>query len=147
VRDLQVDRTRFFEDLKRVKPWIPVDGYYDLGEGPRVSPLVQGTAYVLSTCMTCGCCLEACPQYGPHSDFVGAAVISQARLFNLHPTGKAQAPERIEALMQPGGLEDCGNAQNCVEVCPKEIPLTASIADMNRQATWYAIKNFFTGNQ
>ena len=30
---------------------------------------------------------------------------------------------------------DCGNAQNCVEVCPKEIPLTDSLADVMRATT------------
>ena len=43
--------------------WIPVDGYYDLGPGPRMSPEMQQERYPLSECMTCGCCLEACPQY------------------------------------------------------------------------------------
>lgn len=31
VRDLQVDRSRMFHALKRVKAWIPIDGTYDLG--------------------------------------------------------------------------------------------------------------------
>ena len=30
VRDLQVDRSRMFNALKRVKAWIPIDGTYDL---------------------------------------------------------------------------------------------------------------------
>src|SRR6202171_1665020 len=41
VRDLAVDRQFMFESLKRVKAWIPIDGTYDLGEGPRVSPEIQ----------------------------------------------------------------------------------------------------------
>src|ERR671935_832232 len=35
VRDLSVDRSVLFENLKRVKAWVPVDGTYDLGSGPR----------------------------------------------------------------------------------------------------------------
>ena len=31
--------------------------------------------------------------------------------------------ERLEALVAEGGIQTCGNAQNCVKVCPKEIPL------------------------
>jgi succinate dehydrogenase / fumarate reductase iron-sulfur subunit len=31
VRDLQVDRSVLFENLKAVKAWVPVDGTYDLG--------------------------------------------------------------------------------------------------------------------
>ena len=35
-------------------------------------------------------------------------------------------------MMEEGGVSDCGNAQNCVEVCPKKIPLTQSIAKIGR---------------
>ena len=33
VRDLSVDRSVLFENLKRVKAWVPIDGTYDLGSG------------------------------------------------------------------------------------------------------------------
>ena len=31
--------------------------------------------------------------------------------------------ERLDALMEEGGIEGCGNSQNCVRSCPKGIPL------------------------
>jgi len=152
VRDLSVDRSRLFAHLKRVRAWVPVDGTYDLGPGPKEMPDDQQTRYVLSTCMSCGCCLEACPQYTLEPDekkwdeaFVGAAVISQARLFNMHGTGKALEKIRLDELSKPGGVSDCGNAQNCVRVCPKEIPLTESIAAEGRAVTVHNIKKFFLG--
>jgi succinate dehydrogenase / fumarate reductase iron-sulfur subunit len=132
VRDLVVDRSRMFEDLKRVKAWIQIDGSHALGPGPRQAPESQEASYPLSRCMTCGCCLEACPQVNASSDFVGPAAISQVRLFNLHPSGAMHAAERLEAVMGAGGVEGCGKAQNCVEVCPKEIPLVDSIAAVGR---------------
>lgn len=144
VRDLAVDRSRMFENLKKVKAWAPIDGFYDLGEGAKVSPKQQQTAYALSECMTCGCCVEACPQFSKENDFVGAAAISQARLFNMHPAGKFNKEERLDALMQEGGIGDCGNAQNCVEVCPKSIPLTESIAEMGKQVSIQFVKNIFS---
>lgn len=135
IRDLRVDRQKMFDSLKKVKAWIPIDGTHDLGPGPRMSFKDQQVAYDLSRCMTCGCCLEACPQINDHSDFMGAAALSQVRLFNMHPTGQMNADERLDVLMGKGGLADCGNAQMCVEVCPKRIPLTHSIAEMERDAT------------
>lgn len=144
VRDLFVDRQRLFDDLMRVKAWVPIDGTYDLGSGPPISLELQEERYPLSRCISCGCCLEACPQYTPTNHFVGAAVISQARLFNDHPIGKALKSERLNVLMEPGGVADCGKAGNCVEVCPKEIPLLESIAAVQRQATVQAVKNFFS---
>jgi succinate dehydrogenase / fumarate reductase iron-sulfur subunit len=135
VRDLVVDRSRMFNDLKKVKAWIQLDGTHELGPGPRQSQENQETAYPLSRCMTCGCCLEACPQINDSSTFIGPAAINQVRLFNLHPSGKMHAAERLEAIMGEGGVQDCGKAQNCAEVCPKEIPLVDSIAVVSRDAT------------
>jgi len=101
-------------------------------------------AYPLSRCIACGCCLEACPQYTPANHFVGAAVISQVRRFNDHPIGAALRPDRLDVMMDEGGVTDCGKAGNCNEVCPKQIPLLESIAAVQRQATVHAIKSFFT---
>lgn len=142
VRDLVVDRSRMFEALKRVHAWIEIDGTYDLGAGPRQSSEVQEVTYALSRCMTCGVCLEACPNVNERSPFIGPAAVSQARLFNLHPSGAMHKTERVEALMNLGGVNDCGNSQNCVRVCPKGIPLTESIAAMKRDTTLHGLMGF-----
>lgn len=165
VRDLVIDRGRLFQSLKRVKAWVPVDGYFDMGPGPKIPRQQQEQSYPLSECMSCGCCLEACPQYTKvevhrrpgetdeqyearkseayDRSFLGAAPISQAMLFNAHPTGGNLADERMEALTGEGGIQICGNAQNCVAVCPKKIPLTTSIARAGRAATIHALKKIF----
>ena len=165
VRDLVVDRQRLFRGLERVKAWVPVDSYYNMGSGERQLRATQEQNYPLSQCMSCGCCADACPQYqkvevvqepGESAEafeerkleaydeaFVGPHAISQAMLFNNHPTGKALASERMDAMMGAGGIQACGNAQNCVAVCPKEIPLTTSIARAGRAATVHMVKKWF----
>ena len=144
IRDLVVDRSSMMASLKKVKAWIDAEDSYDRGFGPRISPDLQETMYVLSTCMSCGCCMEACPQVNEGSNFIGPAPISQVRLFNAHPIGKMQAPSRTHALMGEGGVSECGNAQNCAAVCPKEIPLTESIAVMGRQVVKQAMRDLFS---
>jgi succinate dehydrogenase / fumarate reductase, iron-sulfur subunit len=143
VRDLAVDRSRMFDSLKKVKAWIPIDGTYDLGPGPRMAESKRQWAYELSKCMTCGVCLEACPNVNSKSNFIGPAPLSQVRLFNAHPTGAFHKAERMATIMGDGGLANCGNSQNCVQSCPKGIPLTTSIAALNREATLQSFKNFF----
>ncbi|WP_437675181.1 succinate dehydrogenase iron-sulfur subunit [Sorangium sp. So ce131] len=135
VRDLLVDRSRMFEDMKRVRAWIDIDGTHELGPGPRESPERQEERYPLSRCMTCGCCVEACPQYNAGTKFVGAFAINLVRLYNLHPSGAMHANERLESVMGEGGITDCGKSQNCVEVCPKDIPLVDSLATVARDTT------------
>ena len=117
--------------------------------------------------MSCGCCLDACPQYVKvelergegetdeqfkareqaefDTSFVGAHAMSQVMLFNQNPTGKLNAGERLDLLMEPGGIQNCGNAQNCVSVCPKKIPLTTSIGRAGRATVKRAISKWFTG--
>lgn len=165
VRDLVVERRRLFRALEKTKAWVTVDTYEPMGSGPRLAQAEQEINYPLSQCMSCGCCLEACPQYTKveltrldgesdedfaarkdaayDREFVGAHAISQVMLFNSHPTGANNANERLDALMEPGGIQICGNAQNCVAVCPKEIPLTTSIARAGRATTVRSIKKFF----
>ena len=165
IRDLVVDRSRIFRALQRVKAWIPVDGYYDIGPGDKQSQTDQESSYPLSLCMSCGCCLEACPQFikvelgqlegetveeyerrkNARLDraFIGSHAINQVLLFNTQPTGKLNAHERLDALMEEGGIQVCGNAQNCVAVCPKEIPLTESIAKAGRAATFRMLRRLF----
>jgi len=152
VRDLSIDRKRMFDNLARVKAWVPIDGTWSLGRGPLESPARAETRYVLSTCMSCGCCLEACPQFGLEEDeskwetsLQGAQVWNQVRLFNMQATGATLANDRLDAVMGPGGIADCGNSQNCVKVCPKEIPLPQSIAEIGRQSTVRGIKRYLGG--
>jgi succinate dehydrogenase / fumarate reductase iron-sulfur subunit len=165
IRDLMVDRRRLFRALTKTKSWIPVDGYYDMGPGPKQSQKAQELMYPLSECMSCGCCLEACPQYnkieiprqeGESEDawharkdaeydkhFVGAHATAQVVLFNMNPTGASNADERTDAMIAEGGIQICGNAQNCVAVCPKHIPLTSTISRIGWWTTVRMFKRFF----
>lgn len=167
LRDLCVDRYRLFRSLHKLQCWVPVDSYGDHGSGPRQSPKQQRENYPLSQCMSCGCCLDACPEYRQvtierhegESDedfqqrrdaeldhqFIGAAAMSQAVLMNSNPTGASTAERRVEAMITAGGIQNCGKAGNCQAVCPKEIPLMRSWGRANRAATVHVIKKFFDG--
>src|ERR1035437_8422149 len=85
VRDLQVDRAVLFENLKAVKAWIPIDGTYDLGSGPRVCPQQQEINYPLANCFSCPCCMKVCPQLNEDTGFVGAPPTPRVKLFNTPP--------------------------------------------------------------
>jgi len=165
IRDLMVDRSRLFASLEKVLAWVPVDSYYDMGPGPRQSQEQQQFAYEYSKCMSCGCCLEACPQFlkmellkrpdetqqefrarlreAVDRSFMGAHAIAQVDLFNMNPIGAMNASERLDALTAEGGVQVCGNAQNCVKVCPKGLPLTTAIARGGRAATIHSLKKIF----
>ena len=144
VRDLAVDRSVLFENLKAVKAWVPIDGTYDLGSGPRVFPQAQEASYPLSNCISCTICMEVCPQFNDATGFVGAATIAQVKLFNSHPSGKVLKEDRLRALAGDGGVQECGFAQNCVNACPKQLPLTEAISDVTRDVIVQQVKDFLT---
>ncbi len=135
VRDLMVDRARMFEDLKRVKAWIQLDGTHEIGPGPRQSQDNQETAYPLSRCMTCGCCLEACPRSTTGRPSSGRRRSTRFASSTCTRAAPCTPPSGSRPSWATGGIADCGKAQNCVEVCPKEIPLVDSIAEMGRATT------------
>ncbi len=142
IRDLKVDRQVMFDYLRKITGWVNIDGSWELGRGPRFPEKDRQWAYQLSRCMTCGCCLESCPNYSERSPFIGPQAINQVRLFNAHPIGQMDREKRLDAIMGVGGITDCGNAQNCARACPKEIPLTVSIADLNKDTTLYGMKRW-----
>jgi len=144
VRDLAVDRSVLFENLKAVKAWVPIDGTYDLGPAPRQQPQIQEQRYPLSNCISCTICMEVCPQFNDTTGFVGAATIAQAKLFNMDPAGSVLKEDRLRALAGDGGIQECGFAQNCVQACPKGLPLTEAISDMGRDVFVQQVKDFFT---
>lgn len=143
VRDLAVDRSVLFENLKKVKAWVPIDGTYDLGPGPKQAPQIQEQRYPLSNCISCTICMEVCPQFNDVTNFVGAATIGQTKLFNIDPSGSVLKEERLRALAGDGGIQECSFAQNCVQACPKELPLTEAISDMGRDVFVQQVKDLF----
>ena len=158
IRDLLVDRSIMFENLKKIQGWVEIDGSWDVKDAPIQNPYTAQVNYSISHCMTCGCCLEACPNVDYSylgieglreakspgaADFMGASPIAQVVLFNSHPLGKFDAPKRLNAIMEKGGVTSCGNSQNCEEVCPKFIKLTQHLATANRAVNIQALKNMF----
>ena len=166
VRDLVVNRRRLFRALEKVRAWIPVDGYYDMGAGPRVSPEQQQQAYpavgVHELRLLPGCLPAVHEARGGAARGGIGRGFRQARASGLrhafcrcprHQPGHAlQQPsdrrtERRRAARSahgPGGIQDCGNAQNCVNVCPKKIPLTTSIGRAGRATALRAITKWFS---
>ena len=118
---------------ERTKDYRAVEHQFDIADLTKQA----------ARCMSCGCCMEVCPQFNERSAFIGPAPIGQAWRFSDHPTGKYYKAERMRALMGEGGITDCGNAQNCIEACPKEIKLTDAIAKLGRDTTIQALKDLF----
>jgi succinate dehydrogenase / fumarate reductase iron-sulfur subunit len=62
----------------------------------------------------------------------------------MDPAGSVLKADRLRALAGEGGIQECGFAQNCVEACPKLLPLTESISITSRDAMLQQLKDLFT---
>ncbi len=156
VRDLVVDRATMLDSFERVRADAPIEAQARLPApgGARVAPPIgarsshkstaeAGLIAALSRCTMCGCCLEACPQVNERSDYMGPAPIIQALRYNRHPSGRASSRERMAVIMGRGGIAECGNAQNCLEVCPVDIPITEALGQLGRETTGLWLSGLF----
>jgi succinate dehydrogenase / fumarate reductase iron-sulfur subunit len=118
IRDLVVDQTLFFEQYKRVQPWLinaqPVPDIERL-QSPEDRARLDG----LYECILCGCCTSQCPSWWWNPEkYLGPAALLQSLRFidDSRDQGKA---ERLENLQDPFSLFRCRSIGNCSWVCPK----------------------------
>lgn len=142
LRDLIVDKRRIQEESSSVFSWLSLDGFRPLGALPERRH-TNSLAVQLTSCTECGACLEACPQYHDQSAYRGAKVLSQVYRLNDHPNGRALTSKRLMALTDAGGVEDCGNAQNCQKACPMGINLLESLGQVKKQTIQMVWSRFF----
>ena len=146
VRDLMVDRERLFHNLKRVKAWVPIDGTYDLGAGRLTLQNTNKYAYTMATCMSCGCCLEACPQFNKEESpadwddaFLGPHAINQARCSMNTPRAKSCKTTGWKRSWALGGER----LRQCPRLCELVQGADESIARIGRAYTFHGLKQLF----
>ena len=81
--------------------------------------------------------------FGDHSPYVGALALHASVTVAHHPLGALQRPTRLEPLMSAGGVADCAGAHNCERVCPRGLPLVASLGAANREVNRHLLKRLF----
>lgn len=125
IRDLVVDRSVLREASARAGAWLD-DVPERRAPSADLAPLSR-----LDKCTGCAACLEACPEYGPETGYVGARALHDTRVLQtVDPE-----PRRQLAIEGRGGVMGCGKAQNCVEVCPEGIALFDSILELEHSTT------------
>jgi fumarate reductase iron-sulfur subunit len=138
VRDLVVELDGFMEKLKAVKPWIIVAKEKAVEEGTnRQSPEELEEFKQFSMCINCMLCYAACPVVGNEPDFLGPAAIALGHRYNLDSRDEG-ARDRNQVLRGEGGMYSCSYANECSEVCPKNVDPAAAVnqAKLNGLVDW-----------
>ena len=126
IRDLVVDMTQFYDNYKKIKPYL-------INEGPLPSkerlqtPEDRQKLDGLYECILCACCSTACPSFWWNPDkFIGPAGLLQAYRF-LADSRDTATEERLTELEDPFSVFRCRGIMNCVSVCPKGLNPTRAI--------------------
>ncbi len=132
IRDLIVDMSQFFNQYKKVKPYVQ-NAQEPPAKERLQSPAERAKLDGLYECILCGCCSSACPSYWWNPDkFLGPAALLQATRF-IVDSRDDQTRERLTQLDDAYSVFRCRSIMNCVEVCPKSLNPTEAISTIRTQ--------------
>lgn len=126
IRDLVVDMTQFYDQYKKIEPYLQNDTPAPAIERLQ-SPEDREKLDGLYECILCACCSTSCPSFWWNPDkFIGPAGLLQAYRFLADSRDLATA-KRLSNLDDPFSVFRCHGIQNCVAVCPKGLNPTRAI--------------------
>ena len=126
IRDLIVDMEQFYENYRRVEPYLQNDSLPPTKERLQ-SPEDREKLDGLYECILCACCSTSCPSFWWNPDkFIGPAGLLQAYRF-IADSRDTATEERLSNLEDPFSVFRCRGIMNCVSVCPKGLNPTRAI--------------------
>lgn len=127
VRDLIVDRTVLFENLKKLNLWLESEAY--------MTDWTHEQRYQSARCLMCGCCLEICPNFSAEGDFAGAvAAVNAFRIINEEQQKSHR--DEISAQYKRLYFDGCGKSLACHNICPIGLPVEELMVRTNAAAVW-----------
>ncbi|NOZ72546.1 MAG: succinate dehydrogenase iron-sulfur subunit [Chloroflexi bacterium] len=132
IKDLVVDRSSFWKQYLRVKPWlIPPE---DVPEKEfRMSPAEVEALHNAETCIMCGACYSSCTVIGLNKRYIGPHALLKAFMRVLDPRDAAPG-ERLADLDGADGVYRCHTVFNCIDACPKGLNPTQAIETLRKLA-------------
>jgi succinate dehydrogenase/fumarate reductase iron-sulfur protein len=127
VRDLVIDRGPYEKLVARLLPWLKrKDPYVAFPE--RLSHRdMEGAAEALD-CLSCMCCLSACPvlDLGDATNFSGPAPLVQLAQTALDPR---DSMDRGRLAADVAGIFNCVSCYRCEEACPVHLPVVSGMIE------------------
>ncbi len=132
IKDLVVDRTSFWEQYHRVKPWLQPPAEKPEKEF-RVSPAEVAALNHAETCIMCGACYSACTVVAGNKRYIGPHALLKAYLRVMDPRDTA-TEERLKEISGYDGVFRCHTIFNCIDACPKDLSPTLAIEKLRKLA-------------
>lgn len=132
IKDLVVDRTSFWQQYERVKPWLVPPA--DVPETEfRVSPEEVAAVQSAETCIMCGACYSSCQVIAMNKQYIGPHALLKSLLRVLDPRDSIPA-ERLADVAGGDGVYRCHTIFNCIDACPKGLNPTQAIETLRKLA-------------
>lgn len=129
IRDLVVDMTQFYDQYKKVKPYLQNTELAPAKERLQ-TPAERAKLDGLYECILCACCSTSCPSFWWNPDkFIGPAGLLQAYRF-IVDSRDTEMTERLADLSDPYSVFRCRGIMNCIDVCPKGLNPTKAISEI-----------------
>jgi fumarate reductase iron-sulfur subunit len=138
IRDLVVEMDGFMDKFQKVKPWIIQAKERAVEEGPQhQSPEDLQAFKQFSMCINCMLCYSACPVVATDPEFLGPAAIALGHRYNMDSRDEG-ADERNAVFRGEGTIFSCSYANECSEVCPKNVDPAGAVnqAKFNAVVDW-----------
>jgi len=130
IKDLVVDLTNFYNQYKKVKPFLQNDLPVSYEAERLQSKDDRNKLDGLYECILCACCTSACPSYWWNPDkFWGPAASLQSARFVLDSRDD-KTRERLLDMDDAYTIFRCRTIMNCTYVCPKGLNPAKAIADL-----------------
>lgn len=130
IRDLVVDLTNFYNQYKKVKPFLQTDNVVSNSAENLQSKDERSKLDGLYECILCACCTSSCPSYWWNPDkFLGPAACLQSARF-VHDSRDARKRERLLELDDKFNIFRCRTIMNCTYVCPKGLNPSKAISEL-----------------
>lgn len=133
IKDLVVDRSDFWRQYERVRPWlIPPDSVPE--KEYRVSQAEVDALENAETCIMCGACYSACPVVAGNKEYIGPHALLKAFLRVLDPRDTDPSGRIDNVAGDSTGVYRCHKVLNCTQACPKGLDPAKAIAILARRA-------------
>lgn len=131
VRDLIVDTTPFWEQWRRVTPYLVPR--QDLDAPAQIAPdsVERRAIDPALDCIQCGACFSSCAVAASSRDFLGPAALTRAYVL-ANDSRDAAGTSRLAAVHSAGGVDRCRYVFGCSQACPKGLDPAHAIRRMRR---------------
>lgn len=133
LKDLVVDMTTFYDEMKGVNPWMEAKKNSGKFESENlVTPKDADKIEKTSECIWCGACFSDCPSREVNKKYLGpaASVLSHRYIFDVRD-GKKK--ERLKKLIYKQ-IWACAHCERSTENCPMGIKPQDVISELREES-------------